>query len=72
MSIEKIKKNSVVQANELSGEWTGCLLQVSEVKSWGVQAWIEIPKNGRAYIRLEFAKIDYVGEAVMSPEDEEE
>jgi hypothetical protein len=72
MSIEKIKKNSVVQANELSGEWNGCLLQVSEVKSWGVQAWIQIPKSGRAYIRLEFAKIDYVGEAVMSPEDEEE
>lgn len=62
-----IKKGSVVQANEKAGEWCGCLLIVSEVKSWGVQAGTKIPFKGTAYIRLTFDQVEYIGEAILVP-----
>ena len=66
-----IKKGSVVQANENSGEWCGCLLIVDEVKDWGVQAGMKVPFKGVAYIRLTFDQIEYIGEAILvSGEDE--
>ena len=65
-----IKKESVVQANENSGEWCGCLLIVDEVKDWGVQAGMKVPFNGVAYIRLTFDQIEYIGEAILVSEDE--
>ena len=61
-----VKENSVVQINEKGQEgWIGCLVHVSEVKSWGVQGFIHIPMKGDAYIRLEWDKIDYIGEAIL-------
>ena len=61
-----IKENSVVQINESGQEgWIGCLVQVSEVKSWGIQGWVKIPMQGEAYIRVKTGEFDYVGEAVM-------
>ena len=65
-----IKKGSVVQGNENSGEWCGCLLIVDEVKDWGVQAGMKVPFNGVAYIRLTFDQIEYIGEAILVSEDE--
>lgn len=68
-----IKVNSVVQINEKGGEgWIGCLVQVSEMKSWGIQGWVKIPKSGDAYIRLSWDQIDYIGEAVLAPQDSED
>lgn len=66
-----IKEGSIVQANENAGEWCGCLLIVDEVKSWGVQAGMKIPNNGTAYIRLTFDQVEYIGEAILVPRDEE-
>lgn len=68
MSVKnKIKENSVVQVNEKGNEdWVGCLVQVSEVKSWGIQGWVKIPKSGDAYIRLKWEEIDYIGQAIMT------
>ena len=64
--MENVKVNSVVQINENGGEgWIGCLVQVSEVKSWGVQGWVQIPKGGSAYIRLKWEQIEYIGQAVL-------
>ena len=60
-----IKRGSVIQANENAGDWCGCLLWVSEVKSWGVQAGMAIPRCGTAYIRLRTDQYEYVGEAVL-------
>jgi len=61
-----IKENSVVQINESGQEgWIGCLVQVSEVKSWGIQGWVKIPMQGEAYIRVKNGEFDYIGEAVM-------
>lgn len=63
---DKIEKNSVVQINEKGAEgWIGCLVQVSEVKTWGIQGYINIPMQGDAYIRLEWDKIDYIGQATL-------
>lgn len=65
-----IIKNSVVQINENGQtDWIGCLVQVSEVKGWGIQGWVQIPKSGQAYIRLKWEEIDYIGQAVMLSSD---
>lgn len=65
---ELIKENSVVQINENGQDgWIGCLAQVNEVKSWGVQAWVKIPMKGDAYIRLKWDEIDYIGDAILIP-----
>ena len=64
----RIKENSVVQLNENAQDgWRGCLAQVDEVRSWGVQCWIQIPMQGSAYLRPTWDQIDYIGEAVLSP-----
>jgi hypothetical protein len=68
-----IKKNSVVQINEKGQDgWIGCLVQVSDVKSWGIQGWVAIPMGGAAYIRVKNEQFDYIGEAVLAPEEKEE
>lgn len=67
-----VKVGSVIQANENSGEWCGCLLIVDEVKSWGVQAGMKIPYKGTAYMRLTNEQFDYIGEAVLVPKEGEE
>jgi hypothetical protein len=70
---ELIKENSVVQINEKGQEgWVGCLVQVSEKKTWGIQGYVKIPMQGEAYIRLNWEQIDFIGDAVMSPQKTEE
>lgn len=65
---EEIKENSVIQITETGQEgWVGCLLQVSEVKSWGVLGWVQIPLKGSAYLRVKFEDLEYIGDAVMCP-----
>jgi hypothetical protein len=49
----------------------GCLCQVDEVKPWGIQAWVQIPMSGNAYIRLNWNQFDYVGDARLIPEEDE-
>lgn len=66
MNNQSIKENSVVQINETGQEgWVGCLVQVTEVKSWGIQGYVQSPMQGQAYIRLKWEQIDYIGQAVM-------
>ena len=61
-----IIKNSIVQVNQNGKEgWVGCIVQVDEVKPWGIQGWVEIPMQDQAFIRLKFEEIDYIGEAKM-------
>lgn len=64
--------NSVVQLNEKAQEgWVGCFLQVSEVKNWGVQGWVQIPMGGSAYLRPTWDQIDYIGQAVLIKQNQE-
>ena len=68
-----VKRNSIIQINEHGPEgWIGCIAQVDEIKSWGVQAWVKIPLQGDAYIRIKTEQFDYIGEAVMAHNEEEE
>ena len=65
--MKNIKENSVIQITETGQEgWVGCLLQVNEIKSWGVLGWVQIPMKGSAYLRVKFEDLEHIGEAVMT------
>lgn len=78
----KTKVGSVIQVNEKGpAGWIGCLVRVTEMKSWGIQGCLQLPGgnvapgelgriNRGAYIRLKTETFDYIGEAVMVPADE--
>lgn len=66
----EIEVGDIIQITDESNKWFPCLLIVSEVKSWGVQAYITIPKNdgtrlGQAYYRIENGKYEKVGSAIL-------
>lgn len=56
--MEPVVVGSIVQIDpEKMGGWGGCLVVVSEVKTWGIQGYVQIPSNtpektGQAYIRV--------------------
>lgn len=65
---ELINTGSVVQINE-SGQqgWVGCYVTVTELKTWGIQGFVQIPmQEGQAYIRLKTGEYDYIGEAALT------
>lgn len=67
-------KGDVIQINERFPitDWIGCLMIVGEVKSWGVQAYLHVPMQGNAYLRIGHNAYDVIGRAVLIvPEDEE-
>ena len=58
----------IIQITDSNDKWFPCLLIVSEVKSWGVQAYITVPYKGSAYYRIEFGKFELVGVAKIVAE----
>lgn len=71
--MNELKRGSVIQANENAGAWCGTVLIVDEVKSWGVQAFVHIPMQGDAYIRLTPDQYEVLGcEAVLMPGGDDE
>lgn len=65
-------KTSVIQINENGfWGWIGCICQVDEIKSWGVQAWVQIPMSGSAYIRLNWDQFEYIGDAILTLNENE-
>lgn len=73
-----IEKGSVIQVNEKCRQpgWIGALLIVDTVKSFGVQAFAQIPKtpdeSAQAYIRLNWEEIELIGKAVLLPSEKVE
>lgn len=67
---------SVVQINHENGRngWIGAFVTVTEVRKWGVIGFVHIMDthdlSGRAYIRLKWEEIDYIGMAKLIPKDE--
>jgi hypothetical protein len=64
----KIEEGDIVQIIDETDHWFPCLIVVSEVKTWGVQGYVTIPRNGEdpngnAYRRLAFDKVERVGRA---------
>lgn len=67
-----LEVGSIIQANENANDWCGCVLIVDEVKPWGIQAFLHIPMQGDAYIRLRHDQFDVLGgKAVLMPRDDE-
>jgi hypothetical protein len=69
LTAEEVAPGDVVQITNPDHPWFPCLLLVTEVKSWGVQAGVLIPESNSenkiatAYNRLNFDEIEYVGRA---------
>lgn len=63
MKDERVKPGSVVQTNSRCNEWSYCLILVTDVHEWGVTGGIRVPYKGIAYTRLEWDRIEYVGQA---------
>lgn len=64
-----LKKNDIIQIAP-PHKWGGCLAVVSEIKSFGCQAYVAIPANdgtppGQAFIRLQHADYEPIGAAVI-------
>jgi hypothetical protein len=66
----------VFQINESHGRagWIGAFVLATEIKSWGIQGFVHVVKeheeSARAYIRLNWEHIDYIGRAALIPSDE--
>lgn len=75
---EQIKVGSVVQVDpEYDKLFAGCFLLVTELKSWGVQGFVAMPKSrdelpGAAYYRVAWENLAYIGQAEWMPADIEE
>lgn len=67
-----IQVNDIVQITENGQQgWIGCLMVVSEVRTWGVLCYTKIPCKGDAYLRVPFDQCELVGHALLvHPEDQ--
>jgi hypothetical protein len=65
-----LEKGDVIQIINEENKWFPCLLVVSEVKSWGIQAYVMLPKNdgtgtGFAYYRISYGEFVKIGSALI-------
>lgn len=63
-----IKKHDIVQVVP-GHQWGGCFIYVEEVKEWGILGFVNVPLQGRAYIRLNKGDYEKIGEAIFRPYD---
>lgn len=63
-----VNVDDIIQITNENHKWFGCILIVSETKSWGVQGYVAIPMQGNAYIRLEDGDFEVVGRAIIVAE----
>ena len=66
----------VFQITDVHGRngWIGAFVMATVIKSWGIQGFVSQiethDEQRRAYIRLNWNEIEYVGHAVLIPQDE--
>lgn len=81
MEKRELEKGDVVQINPSSERWGGMLLVVSEPKSWGCQGYllshndfeaVRVKRTMKAYARIKFEDIEYVGKVFWDIEDNKE
>lgn len=76
--VSKAQIGDVFQITEKHGRagWIGAFVMATEIKHWGIQGFVshvvEHEKQNRAYIRLKWEEIDYIGHAALVPGDESE
>lgn len=61
MDKDKIQEGDIIQIVNPENAWFPALLIVSEVKSWGVQAYLFVPKQGKAFYRIDKDDFAIVG-----------
>ena len=63
----------IVKANEDRSGWLGALVMATKIASWGIQCFVHVidthESSGRAYVRLKWDEIAWIGPAPMVPED---
>lgn len=65
----------VFQITEAHGRagWIGAFVLATEVKAWGIQGFVVDIKThdeqARAYIRLAWGDLEYIGHAAIIPDD---
>lgn len=64
MSLKMAKVNDIVQLS-LDHKWAGALVCVEQVRSWGIQGFIYVPTEGKAYIRVNHDEYYIIGEAAI-------
>jgi len=66
-------EGDLVQINPEHDEiFGGCIMVVTEPKSWGAQGYFDVPGHGVAYYRVEHKNAEKVGRAAWIPERDEE
>lgn len=54
--------------------WHGAFVMATEMKSWGIQGFVHMidkhNESGRAYVRLKWEEIEWIGSAPLVPSDE--
>lgn len=46
--------------------FAGCMMVITEPKSWGAQGYVQVPGSGQAYYRAKTEEMAFVGRAVWS------
>jgi len=65
----------VFQINENHGRqgWIGAFVMATEIKTWGIQGFVvhikTHDKQSRAFIRLKWEELDYIGHSNFVPAD---
>lgn len=66
----------VFQINEKHGRsgWVGAFVMATEIKVWGIMGFVthvdSHEEQSRAYIRLPWQEVDFIGHAALIPQDE--
>lgn len=70
-SVNNIKRHDIVQVNPNVPMFGGCMVVVTEVKSWGIQGYVQSAGvAGQQYVRKKFDEIERTGgQAVWTPDD---
>lgn len=70
------RTGDVFQINERHGRngWIGAFVMATEIKTWGIQGFVSIlethEQQARAYIRLKWDEVDFIGHAALVLQDE--
>ena len=75
MEAGNLNKGDIVQIDPQHDDvFCGCLMIVTEPKSWGAQGYVQVPQKGNAYYRCKFENMEYCGRATWIheiPEDDD-
>lgn len=70
----ELKFGDIVQIDPEIDVFGGCFVLVTEVKSWGIQGFVQIPgdetKRGQAYVRKKWEEIEWCGHSVWAPPED--